>query len=370
VNAVRRARALLREALVSALAQPVGSVLGFVMVAGMCAAVLLTSGRTVAAEQQVVASIDSTGTRAIVVRAEPDAGLDVSVLDRLAHIDGIEWAGAFGLSEDARNTAFPDGAPVALRRAWSDDWAGLGLPAQPGVALGEAAYASDAALAQLGMAEAAGGIAVRGGTSYAIAGRIGTPEHLAFLEPLVIAPQSGAERAAPVGALVVIATRPELVAPLTDTVRTLLDVTDPDTVEIRSSEALATLRGLVGGQLGAHGRALTLGILGGSALLVAVLLFGMVTLRRKDFGRRRALGASQRLIVALVTTQTAITATAGAAVGSAVAAAVLWLSGDPVPEFAYLIGVDVLGVLVATLAALLPALSAARREPIAELRVP
>lgn len=369
MSGVRGLLAVVREAFASAIAQPIGSAIALVVVAGMCAAVLLTSGRTVAAEQQVVASIDSAGTRAIVVRAEADAGLDTSVLDRLAGVEGVQWAGAFSLAEDARNAAFAGGTPVPLRQAWSEDWRELGLPPRASVD-GAVAFASATALDRLGIDGAVGELALDDGHGYAVGGRVETPEHLSFLEPLVVAPQPPAEQAVPVGALVVIAAQPELVAPLTDVVRSVLDVADPTRVELRTSETLATLRGLVEGQLGAFGRALTLGILGVSAVLVGVLQFGMVTLRRKDFGRRRALGASQRLVVALVTIQTAIVAGIGAAAGSALAIGVLAAAGDPLPGPRYLIGVGTLAVLVATLAALLPAFSAARREPITELRVP
>src|SRR5690606_12673239 len=53
--------ALLREAIASARGQPVASLLTVAMVAGMCTAVLLTTGRTVAAEQAVLAELDAAG---------------------------------------------------------------------------------------------------------------------------------------------------------------------------------------------------------------------------------------------------------------------------------------------------------------------
>ncbi len=72
MNAIRRMLAIIREAMASARSQPVASVVSIIMVAGMCATVLLTTGRTAGAEQAVVASIDSAGTRAVVVRADAD----------------------------------------------------------------------------------------------------------------------------------------------------------------------------------------------------------------------------------------------------------------------------------------------------------
>jgi len=362
--------AVVREALVSALTQPVASVLTLVVIAGMCAAVLLTAGRAVGAEQDVIGSIDSAGTRSIIVRAEPVAGLDTTVLDRIRNIDGIEWAGAFSLAHDVRNGAFDDGTRVPLRQVWADDWAQLGLPKTlPGT--GDVAYASDSALAQLGLDEPVGPVELNGGSGgYAVGGRIAVPEHLAFLEPLLLAPQPADTPPAPVGALLVIAERPDLVAPVAEAVGSVLGVDDPTKVSVQTSEDLASLRAIIEGQLGSFGRTLTLGILAVTAFLVAVLLYGMVMLRRKDFGRRRALGASQRLIVALITIQTAAVATVGAAIGSATALIVLAVTGDPLPGWNYVSGVGILAVLVAIVSALLPAVAASRREPIRELRVP
>ncbi len=361
--------AVVREALVSALAQPVASVLTLVVIAGMCAAVLLTSGRAVGAELDVIGSIDSAGTRSIIVRAEPAAGLDTTVLDRIRNLDGIEWAGAFSLARDVRNGAFDDGTRVPLRLVWTADWAQLGLPERlPGE--GDVAYASDSALNQLGLDEPVGPVVLNDGTGgYAVGGRIAVPDHLAFLEPLLLAPQPTDTPPAPVGALLVIAERPDLVAPVTEAVGSLLGVDDPTKVSVQTSEDLASLRAIIEGQLGSFGRTLTLGILAVTAFLVAVLLYGMVMLRRKDFGRRRALGASQRLIVALITIQTAAVATVGAAIGSATALVVL-AATDPLPGWSYIAGVCILAVLVATVSALLPAFAASRREPIRELRVP
>jgi putative ABC transport system permease protein len=336
----------------------------------MCAAVLLTSGRTVGAEERVIASIDSAGTRAIAVRAERAAGLDTSVLDRIRHLDGIEWAVAFSPAQDVYNTAFPGGTPTPIRLAFGDSWTPFGLSGDLPTG-GDIAYASSPALASLGLDEPIGQVQVRDGSvGWAVGGRVVVPDYLAFLQPVLIAPQALDGPSEPVGTLVVVADRPDLVAALADAIRSVLAADDPTKITIQTSEALATLRALVEGQLGTFGRGLTLGILGLTALLVATLVYGMVLLRRKDFGRRRALGASQRFIVLLLTIQTAILATLGAAVGTAAAVVALIAIGDPLPGFAYVMGVVALAILVAIIAALLPAVAAARREPIRELRVP
>lgn len=367
---MRRVLALVREALATARSQPVASVVSIVMVAGMCATVLLTTGRTVGAEQAVLGSIDSAGTRSIIVRADPDAGLDTSVLDRIAGVEGIEWIGAFGAASDVTNAAVPGGTKVPVRLAWGDNLGALDIPAAQPVQ-NKTGWASPAALEQLGMPDRAGGVTSDFGADYAIGGEIAVPDYLAFLEPLVIVPQTR-DAAAPgtVSVLVVIAERPDLVTPVSQAVLSVLALDDPTKAKLTTSESLATLRALVEGQLGSFGRNLVIVIFALTAVLVAAILYGLVMLRRKDFGRRRALGASQGLIIGLLLIQMAALSLVGAVVGSGAAAIGLAATGDPLPGVDFFAAVAVLAIAVGVIAALLPAVAAARRDPLTELRVP
>ena len=366
---LRRLIAIAREAMESARSQPVASVVSIIMVAGMCATVLLTTGRTVGAEQAVLGSIDSAGTRAIVVRAEADAGLNTAVLYRLSNVDGIEWAGAFGAAQDVQNAAFPDGTRVPVRLAYGNDIASITgtLPVA-----NTSARASAIALQQLGMPDQIGGVISDSGADYAVTGRIEVPDYLQFLEPLVVVPQTEVPDAtpAPVSVLVVIAARPDLIGPVSQAVQSVLAVDDVSKVKVSTSQSLADLRALVQGQLGSFGRNLVVVVFAITAVLVAAILYGLVMLRRKDFGRRRALGASQGLIVALLLTQMVVLSTIGAVVGSAGAAIALIATGDPLPGWDFFTAVGILAVITGLAAALIPALAAARRDPLKELRVP
>lgn len=357
-------RELLAEALASAVAQRVASVATVIVVAGMCLAVVLTTGRAVGAQQAVLDTLDSAGTRSIVVRAAPEAGLDSSVVERISTLAGVEWVGAFGPGIDVRNAAVEGGAPVALRRLWSPDPAAVGGAGQPG-----AAWASPAALEVLGMPEGSGAAVDAVGSSVVVTGSGTTFAGLEPLEPLLFIPADASDVGA-VSYLVVVAERPGLVAPLSDILMAMLDVADPSGIEVQTSEQLARLRGLVDGQLGTFGRTLTLSIFALMGLLVAAVLAGLVLLRRKDFGRRRALGATRGLIVALLLTQTAVLAVIGALVGVGAALIVLGVGGDPLPGVGYAAGVATIAVATAVIAALIPAVVAARRDPLTELRVP
>jgi putative ABC transport system permease protein len=341
-----------------------------VMVAGMCATVLLTTGRTVGAEQAVLGSIDSAGTRSIIIRADPEAGLDTAVLDRIANIEGIEWAGAFGVARDVTNAAISGGSKVPVRLAWGDHLSVLGIPELQPVP-NKTGWASTTALEQLGMPDKVGGVTSDAGADFAIAGEIPVPDYLRFLEPLIVVPQTkDASTPAPVSVLVVIASRPDLVSPVSRAVQSVLAVEDPTKVKLSTSESLATLRALVEGQLGSFGRNLVVVIFALTALLVAAILYGLVMLRRRDFGRRRALGASQGLIVTLLLVQMAALGLVGAVLGSVTAGIGLVATGDPLPGIDFFAGVAILAIAVGLVAALLPAVAAARRDPLRELRVP
>ncbi len=244
------------------------------------------------------------------------------------------------------------------------------------------------------MSDGTGGIRLdESDAEYAVVGSLTVPDFLSFLEPLLIAPhgpRSGSDvapagsgaaptgsymGAAPTGSeaiavLVVVAERAEFVTPVSRAVTSVLSVDDPKKVSVSTSEQLATLRGLVDGQLGMFGRDLIFIVFAGSGVLVAAVQYGLVMLRRKDFGRRRALGASQRLIVALLLAQSSLLGGIGASAGCSAAAVMLAATGAPLPTPSYFGAVAILALLTSTLAAVIPAFAAARRDPLRELRVP
>lgn len=354
------------EAVSAARGQPVASSVTIFIIAAMCLAVLLTSGRTVGAQQAALATLDSTGTRSIIIQADPAAGLRSDVLERLGPIEGIAWTGAFGPATDVHNAAVPGGPRVALRKLWTDQPGQLGLPivTEPAVA-----WASPEALEILGMPEHAGGVVAASGESYAVMGRLSVPGYLKPFEPLMLAPASVAQDE-PVTAVVIIAERPDLVATVAETTVGLLEVGDSSTITVITSTELAAIRGALDGLLGGFGRELTLLILGLTGVLAATVQFALVMMRRKDFGRRRALGASQRLIVTLLVSQVTILSVAGATFGTAAAVIALLILGDPPPGPGYTVSVAILAVVTGAISSAIPAIAASRRDPIVELRVP
>lgn len=359
---------LMREAFAAARTQVVATSLTVALVMGMIVVTMLTTGRSVAAEQAVLQSIDDAGSRTIRVRATEAAGITTSVLERIRHIDGVEWAVAVSSASDATNARIPDGARLPIRAVYGD-LQGLGIRElrRPGR---EVAYASRQAMMMFGFIDGSGELAISSGANVVVGGELTVPSELSALEPLTLVARDVDDGMEPVGLVVVIADHPELVEPVSRAVLSVLGTDDPGGVEVETSQTLADVRGLVDARLRSYSRGLVLGTLVVTDALVAAILTGLALLRRKDFGRRRALGATRRDIIALVVTQTAFTTAAGITLGFAVSTALVLAFGDVLPGLAFTAALGVLVFVSTCAAALAPAVFASRRDPVIELRMP
>jgi len=158
---------------------------------------------------------------------------------------------------------------------------------------------------------------------------------------------------------------PGLAAPI----RAVLDASDPTGVAVQTSEALVAVGAAVQGQLGSWGRNLVTLLLGAGLVLTALNVFGAVTTRRRDLGRRQALGASRLDIGVLVTAQTVVTAIIGSFIGVAAGSIVVTDVLDVAPELEFGLAIGILAVLATAVAAIPPAVVAAYRDPVRILRV-
>lgn len=359
--------AVVREALLSARAQPVASLMTVLIVAGMIVAVMLTTGRTVGAEQAVLGSLDSAGSRMITVRAAPEAGVTSRVLDRLSVVEGVAWTAGFSAATDVASAAVPGGKRVPFRYVTGDDLDSLGLTAPSFT--DDLIFASPEALDALGLPDAAGAVMSADGTAYGLGGRFEPPAFLDPFEPLALSPRPSSEDV-PLSLLVLVAETPQDVAPLSGIVRSLLGAEDTSSVKVEKSESLVRLRSLIQNQLGSFSRELVLVVLALMGALVAALVHSLVLLRRRDYGRRRALGAPRTMIVRLVLTQTGALGAVGVIVGMLTSGLLLAALGDPAPDPAFVTAVCLLTLVTSVAAAVPPAFVAASRDPIKELRVP
>lgn len=154
-----------------------------------------------------------------------------------------------------------------------------------------------------------------------------------------------------------------------DYARSLLVDLPRENVTVSTSEQMAELRRVVGGQLTAQGRAIVLGVLGGATLATLVNVWGLALMRRRDIGRRRALGATRATIMTLMIGQVTVAALTSAIIGAGGVA--LLARGDaPIPNLPYITAVVLALTGISAIAAGIPALIASRRDPLSELRVP
>lgn len=354
---------LVAEAVRSAISQPVASTVTALVIAGVCAAILATTGQTVRAEQNVLARIDEAGTRSIIITdTDGTAGIDSTAVDRIRRLSGVEWAIGLGPASDVSTAANPEGNPAAIRT--------LHGPTPPQVdtntelASGHA-IAGPTAQETLGLLHPYGG--VTGETQYAVVGGFTATEPLTFLNRglLTRGPEPGILRS-----IHVLTVDPTHVEPVARAALRVLAAEELAAISVETSATLADVRAAVQGELGQYSRQLITLVLAAGLVLTGLAVYGAVTSRRRDFGRRRALGASRPLIISLVATQTVAAALVGALTGTVATFLTLHMTTGTVPNPSFATAINILAILAAVLAALPPAIAAAFRDPVRVLRVP
>lgn len=388
-----RGMALLREGAAIARSQLVASIVTALIVAAVCGVVLGTTGQAAAAEARVIANIDRAGTRTLVVSdSNGQAGILPASVPAIRRLDGLGWVLGLGPVVDVRNAALGEAAePVPSRVFYGplpDAVTVTGRAPAPGEAL-----VGSAATSSLGVDEPYTGI-VGDGVDTGTVGRFNAAEPLTFLNRSILlagppAPMNAAMDSTVEGTSLpsdsgpsadrsdavlreihVTIDRIEDVERLSQAIRAVVVADDPRYVAVETPQELVELREVIASELGANARRLMLLVLSLGLVVVAITLAGAVSLRRRDFGRRRALGATRSTIVALVLVHTAAAAVPGAIVGAAAGLALLSRLAGALPTWAFTGGVCLLAIVTALVGAVPPAILAALRDPVRILRVP
>ncbi|QHC54508.1 hypothetical protein GSU10_01755 [Rathayibacter tanaceti] len=339
-----------------------------VVVAATTSTLVLTAGRTQALEAAVISQVDEASSRAVVLSLGDDAGVKLDVSNTLGAVRGVSWVGAFGAAVDAENGLVPGGRRVTVRTL-SSHAAGEDLLPRDQNPSSTVALASEEALKTLGFDTASGFIVTSTGEEVSIGGKITPPSYLADLEPLILVRglQADTELAS---IIIVVATRAADVPALAATLPLLVGANDARAVTVKSSAAVELLRTGVQSELATSTSvSVSLALLGGG-LLVTLLVMSNVVLRRRDYGRRRALGASRGFVVGLICLECLCAAVPGALIGTTGSYLLLSWNGVPVPDSKFAFATIILGLIISVLSTIPPALVAANRDPIAELRVP
>ncbi len=364
-----RPLALVREAVAIAITQPVATGVAALITAAVCAVILATTGQAAASEQRVIASIDEAGARTLVF-SDPTGRAEIAAtgLDRIAGLPGVEWAVGLGPVTDVTAAPLgPAGQRVPARPMYGTLPPAIelidGRTPQPGEAL-----AGERAVHQLGLVDGAGAVA---GDGYrgAVVGTFTAEDPLdAYNGGLLIQTEQDPEQL--LRRIYVVARTTQDVETLQQAVPALLEVQERLQVAVDAPTTLVELQAVVAGELGEASRQLMLLVLIAGLTLIGITLYGATANRRRDFGRRRALGASRSAIVALVLGHTAFAAISGTILGTAIGTVTLQLLEGSQPAPSFTLGVATLSVLIALVAAVPPAAAAALRDPVRILRVP
>lgn len=357
---------LLREAVSTARSQRVLSAISCLVVAVVVLSVLVTAGQTNASRRGLLATLDQAGTRQVTITdVDGKAKLSPSVVQRITGLSPTRWAFGLGPVLDGRNPLRGGDESVASRYMTklpppSSYSIAKGRPAAPG----EAMAGKDAALA-LGLMDGAGALA-SDTYSVPVVATVLFKAPLEFLNDTVVI--LGPDQAPTL--IIALADRSDDVDALSKAVEEVLDPVRYESVRVESSSQLASIRAQVSQDSGASSAAIITGALGAGLLLTAATSLGSVTVRRRDYGRRRALGATRSNIVVLVLAQSAVAATVGALIGSIVGLAAVVVIEGTTPDPLLVAGVGVLSINAAMLAAVPSAMLAALRDPVRILRVP
>lgn len=359
--------ALLGEATKSWAARAVPAAVSSLVVALVVLATLLTTGNTAAQEQQILSTVDALGTRLITVVDRSDAQMGADSVHAIGELEGVSWVIGLGPAVEFRNSAVPRESGVAFRALVGD------LPAEVEVVAGrtiirpgEAVIGAEARQ-RLGLLSASGG-AGDGEIEVAVVGEIAAQEPLTFLNRggLYISHDPDAT----LRYLYILAEDATRLPELEPAILAAAHSHDPRHLDLSYSEGALRLREVLAGQLSANSRQIMLGILLVGFGLVTVTFFGAVNGRRRDIGRRRALGASRSAIVSTVLMESAISGLVGVSGGTIVGLVILNFTAGILPAPEFTAGVGVLTFLMTLLGAVAPAVTASRRDPVGILRVP
>jgi putative ABC transport system permease protein len=336
---------------------------GLVFILGLAvpASVLGVTGLNIEAQAAILARVDDVGARTLtIVSSSAGPVIPSSAVERIVRLDGVAWVVGLGPFFDVRTRRTAGGpTPVRAYRA-------AGAPVVfSGTPVAGRAYLSETSTRRVGL----GGVYSTldpGGLQ--VAGWFHTSEPLTALEPFILLPSEDdslrLER-------VIVAVRD---VGWTETVATrlgaMIGADAAASTSIERSPELLEARGAVRDETGRRDRMLVVALLVVAMGLVGVVVSAGTIAASRDFGRRRALGATRGQLMALVILTTLWPATLGTLAGSMLGVLYLGSRIGAVPDWRFPAAVGIMSVLALVAASALPAAAAATRDPLRVLRVP
>lgn len=325
--------------------------------------VLGVVGMNIESQAAILARVDETGARIITVASTGDSGavLPASSVERIANLQGVEWVIGLGSVRDVRSGLGAGPAPLRTIRAVR---APITLTPEASREF-DGAYVSKASATRLGLGGAYGALAPG---SIPVVGWFRASDPLGALEAFALIPSH--DDTLPFERIIVAVDDVGWVDLTTSHVLDLVGNDAAASISVVGSDALIAAREAIRNEVGLRDRLLVLLLLGAAMVATATVIFVGTLSARRDYGRRRALGATRGQLTMLVMLSTFWPSVVGAVVGVLGGWVYLTfqLGRAADPEFPTAIGVLV--VLAAVVASTLPAVHAATRDPLRVLRMP
>ncbi|MCL2595453.1 MAG: hypothetical protein FWD83_08045 [Promicromonosporaceae bacterium] len=368
-------RRVIREAINSANRRPWRTLTVGLAVLVMCLSVFITTGQSVGVERRVREQMESESARLISITWRVmDGGIDPSAVERINTLTGVEWALGRSPALDLTNYGLHGGNPCPAVAVVGE------LPPQAiGVTTGRAALAGEAMVTAaaancLGLMQPAGTVTPASARQtvvtepvFAVVGGLDVGEALAQIANFTFLRTNE-----PVSLVEIFIQADEArnIPAITEAALRLTGVPDLIDLSVTSSEAMLELNAILERELAANSRIIAAVVLAAGMGFTGLALALSVGAQRRDFGRRRALGASRSLLMSLVLLEGAIPALLGAIAGTSIGIITLALLHDVTPDLAFALSVPALALIAVLIASIPAALTAAYRDPVAILRVP
>lgn len=336
------------------------------LLAILSAGLLLLSSREQFDRDQLRSQLNSPAARTVTFSISGGAAaIDDAAVGRIEELGDVEFAVGFGPATDVVNANLPFGDPVAYRSVVGD-LSSIFPEVDRGFSK-QRALAVQPAAESLGFIDGAGSIENAAHVQRSVIGTLAPASDFAWLDQTVLGrPDSDTG----LQTLVMRLTTAGAVDANAAIAIELLGVENPGSIRLEFAQALIEANAGVARLADQQRQAVKIGTLAAVTALNAVVLTTLVGARRRDFGRRRALGASRTDVLTMVVTGFGILSVIGSSGGLLLgvlgALAVNW----PIPDPGILVAVLTATISSGILSTIPPALSASRSSPLRQLRQP
>ncbi|HRN30445.1 MAG TPA: hypothetical protein PK890_12200, partial [Terrimesophilobacter sp.] len=299
------ANAAIREAARNARAHRATTIMLILVTVAMTTTTFLTAGRAAAAEQEVLRSVDDAGPRLIEVTiTEPSPGVTTATLNRFTKINNVEWVLGLGPARDVRSSATGARINVAARDLLSP------LPPEVSINPGRTPRAGEAIIGvqtqqRLQLLHPSGAL-LDAGIPRSVVGAFSASGSIENLDRLVLIQPDTAATTTYATLIYLLADDAGNVDAIVRQIRALAAINPADSLAVQTSPELVELAAVLAGEIGGLSRQLAIGAILVGIILVALTMTLALNARRKDFGRRRALGASRSALIGLTLLEAAI----------------------------------------------------------------